>query len=280
MLRQGLTDRESRRLRAASRRAALAPVAGFGRGDEVSIDADLADAVLYLVGRELLRHDLQRAFLVRHINVPGIDLLALLPAVEVRFHLRHVAETVDIGPEEISTHTLILPVIQPLLCRSCGPGASRKMAQFCNNSQCNMETEHLIVCIDDDKDDIEMLKEAFRSLPHPFTMIEAHDGIEGLDTLRQMYAHGGLPCLIVLDINMPRMDGRETFNAIRQDPQLSDTPIVIFSTSNSPMDQMFFERKNAAYFVKPINFQKLIQVASDFLGLCSHRRTGHGPGAN
>ncbi|WP_345254117.1 response regulator [Flaviaesturariibacter amylovorans] len=135
-----------------------------------------------------------------------------------------------------------------------------------------MESEHLIVSIDDDKDDIEMLKEAFRCLPHPFTIVEANDGKEGIETLRQLHAGGTPPCLIVLDINMPRMDGREAFNAIRQDPQLSQTPIVIFSTSNSPMDKLFFSHRNAAYFVKPINFQKLIQVAADFLGMCSHRK--------
>jgi len=141
-----------------------------------------------------------------------------------------------------------------------------------------MAKEHLIVCIDDDRDDIDMLRDAFRRLPEPFRIVEAYDGKEGLALIRRLHAEGRPPCLIVLDINMPLMDGRETFLAIQREPELNESSIVIFSTSNSPLDRLFFEHKNATYFVKPVNFDALIEVAGQLLGLCAHNRKMSGVG--
>jgi CheY-like chemotaxis protein len=131
-----------------------------------------------------------------------------------------------------------------------------------------MTTKHLILCIDDDPDDIAMLKEAFQSLGVVYEMEEAHNGEEGVVALRRMKEANRLPCLIVLDINMPKMDGREAFNAIRKEPNFANIPVVIFSTSSSPMDKLFFSRKSVEYFVKPIDFKKLSDVAAAFLAIC------------
>jgi CheY-like chemotaxis protein len=143
-----------------------------------------------------------------------------------------------------------------------------------------MEANYLILCIDDDPDDISMLREAFNSLHVPYEIVAAHNGEEGLKTLYRMRDENKLPCLIVLDINMPKMDGRETFHAIRKDQQFASTPVVIFSTSSSPLDKLFFSRKAVEYFVKPIDFKKLSDVASAFLRFCDHGpgRPGNAPG--
>jgi CheY-like chemotaxis protein len=134
-----------------------------------------------------------------------------------------------------------------------------------------MATKHLIVCIDDDHEDVEMLKDAFRKLSVDYEFVQATDGELGLKLLRDLSAKNEQPCLIVLDINMPRMDGRETFIALKKDPVLSEIPTVIFSTSSSPMDKMFFSKKNAEYFVKPIDFNKLSNVAGTFLKMCEEK---------
>jgi len=130
-----------------------------------------------------------------------------------------------------------------------------------------------ILCIDDDPDDIDMLNEAFQSLGVQYELVKAHNGEEGITELRRLHNDGTVPCLIVLDINMPRMDGREAFNAIRKEPAFSAIPVVIFSTSSSQMDKMFFSRKSVEYFVKPIDFNKLSDVASAFLKICENGGT-------
>jgi CheY-like chemotaxis protein len=128
--------------------------------------------------------------------------------------------------------------------------------------------KNTILYIDDDADDIQLLQDALEFINGNYTLKEALDGQEGLEVLRQMKEKSTLPCLIILDINMPRMDGRQTFQHIRSDQKLADIPIVIFSTSNSQLDKIFFQGKNVEYITKPINFPHLIEVATRMLDYC------------
>ena len=138
-----------------------------------------------------------------------------------------------------------------------------------------MRIERTVLLIDDDKDDLEMLEQALADIDIEHRIIEASDGLQGLIVLNELLWRKQLPCLIVLDINMPRMDGRETLVKIKSDKRLSKIPIVIFSTSSSPMDKTFFERYNTAYFVKPIKFQELKNTAERLINICYHR-SGNG----
>lgn len=133
-----------------------------------------------------------------------------------------------------------------------------------------MKFENTLLVVDDDADDREMLKEALKDLKVNHELIEAHDGMDALSKLQELSKKGNLPCLIVLDINMPKMDGRETFVSLRNDSELSKIPIVIFSTSDSLLDKTFFQHHNAAYFVKPINFTELKKTASRLINICYH----------
>ena len=125
-----------------------------------------------------------------------------------------------------------------------------------------------ILCIDDDPDDLQLLREAVKSIDGDITILEAHDGEDGMTQLSRLKEAGSLPCLVVLDINMPRMDGKTTFVKIRSDNGLSTVPVVIFSTSSSPLDKMFFTREQVAYFTKPINFSQLVEVAAAMISYC------------
>jgi CheY-like chemotaxis protein len=127
---------------------------------------------------------------------------------------------------------------------------------------------HTILYMDDDQDDLQLLREALHRVNGEYSLLHAADGIEGLDLLHRLQASNGLPCLIVLDINMPRMDGRRTFQALRQDPDLSNIPVVIFSTSSSELDKLFFHGKNVEYITKPIHFDSLLHIAQHMLEQC------------
>jgi CheY-like chemotaxis protein len=131
-----------------------------------------------------------------------------------------------------------------------------------------MEHSHTVLCIDDDADDLELLHNALEATGKEYTVIEAHDGLEGIRRLHQLKNDGQLPCLIVLDVNMPRMDGRETFRSIRADEQLGEIPVVVFSTSKSHVDQMYFSGKNVEYITKPTNISPLEEIASRMLQHC------------
>ena len=131
-----------------------------------------------------------------------------------------------------------------------------------------MNKIYKILCVDDDDDDIQMLHEAINGIDGTHTFVKAYNGVDALQQLNVMKKDGELPCLIVLDINMPKMDGRQTFVSIKNDEELADIPIVIFSTSSSPLDKMFFTKKNVEYITKPINYAILVEVAKRLLSYC------------
>ena len=77
-----------------------------------------------------------------------------------------------------------------------------------------------------------------------------------------------LPCIIVLDINMPKVNGRETCIAIQKDEVLCSIPIIIFSTSSSIMDKLFFQGKNVEYITKPTDYDQIVDIANAMLRQC------------
>lgn len=126
----------------------------------------------------------------------------------------------------------------------------------------------IILHIDDDSDDLDMLQTALHAIDPLYTILVARDGEEGLQLLSDMKNTGTLPCLIILDINMPKLDGRQTFQIIKKDPVLCPIPIVIFSTSSSSLDKLFFSAENVEYITKPYEYAHLLEVAKRLLSLC------------
>lgn len=132
----------------------------------------------------------------------------------------------------------------------------------------SLAEKHTILYIDDDPDDVQLLQEAVKVINDHHTLLAASNGEEGLMQLLRMKKEGNLPCLVVLDINMPKMDGRQVFKRIRDDIQLASIPVIIFSTSSNPMDKMFFKGDHVEYITKPISFPLLLQVATKMLTFC------------
>ena len=126
-----------------------------------------------------------------------------------------------------------------------------------------------ILCIDDDADDLQLLQEAMHSIDPQCQIIKAYDGMHGISILSQMQNEGKLPCLIVMDINMPKLDGKQTFVKLKADDAYTNIPVVVFSTSSSAMDKMFFQSRGAAFITKPIRFEQLIEAATELLTYCS-----------
>lgn len=130
-----------------------------------------------------------------------------------------------------------------------------------------MIVNNTILCVDDDTDDLFLLQKAIHTVNPGYTIVEAYNGVEALQTLQEMKKEGKLPALIVLDVNMPKMDGRETFLLIKNDDDLIDIPVVILSTSSSILDRIFFHKKNVEYITKPIHFDTLLAIANKLLSL-------------
>ncbi len=123
-----------------------------------------------------------------------------------------------------------------------------------------------ILIADDDADDRILIADAFEEsrLNNPVDFVE--DGVELLEYLRQegKYADkpkGVLPGLILLDLNMPRMDGRTALQEIRSDPKLKCIPIVVLTTSKSEEDILKTYNLGVNSFItKPVTFDSLCDI--------------------
>lgn len=132
----------------------------------------------------------------------------------------------------------------------------------------NKATGNIIFYADDDADDRQLLCRALQTIDPNYKILEAEDGDEAINALKKMKDSGTLPSLIVLDINMPKIDGKQTYTFIKSDEVLAAIPIIIFSTSKSELDKLFFKRKNTLYITKPTDYSHIVDAAAKMLSYC------------
>jgi CheY-like chemotaxis protein len=130
-----------------------------------------------------------------------------------------------------------------------------------------MSTKHFILYAEDDPDDLFMVKQAFEAHNH-IEVVHALNGMDALHRLHEMAAEGILPCLVILDINMPVMDGREALQKLKSYERFQRLPVVLFSTSNSPGDQAFAASHRVELITKPLSFSDLQAIAETFVEKC------------
>jgi CheY-like chemotaxis protein len=125
----------------------------------------------------------------------------------------------------------------------------------------------IVLCVDDDPDDWELIRSAIFDIDPSYIIDYAANGKEAIQYLDDA-KNIELPCLIIVDINMPVMDGKQTVMEIKKTPELSQIPIVVFSTSNHPLDLSFCKRYGVEMVTKPANLKQISQEAKRLLHYC------------
>ena len=133
-----------------------------------------------------------------------------------------------------------------------------------------MPAKHTIFYAEDDLDDLFIVKQAFQTYDGTIKLMHANNGLEALEMLQRLDDKDTLPCLILLDINMPGMDGRETLIRIKQDDRLKHIPAAMFSTSSSSLDKEFAAKWNASFFTKPLVYSEMEKMVDTFIAICEH----------
>jgi two-component system response regulator len=124
----------------------------------------------------------------------------------------------------------------------------------------------LILMAEDDADDRLLVKEALEESRVLNELRFVEDGEELLDYLRRQgrYAADGAsprPGLVLLDLNMPRKDGREALREIKADPDLRRIPIVVMTTSKAEEDIFrSYDSGASSYITKPVTFERLVEL--------------------
>lgn len=126
-----------------------------------------------------------------------------------------------------------------------------------------------ILLVDDDPDDLMLLSEALFSADNYYELKEAGDGQAALNFLRSLNNNEIYPCLIVLDINMPVLDGRELLAILKSDAALKDIPVIFFTTSSSMADKKYADQFNVELITKPFNMKLLSLAAQKIISHCN-----------
>ena len=120
-----------------------------------------------------------------------------------------------------------------------------------------------ILLVEDDEVDILNLKRAFKKNTITNPLHIAHNGYEALDMLRGPNALDPRPKMVLLDINMPKMNGIEFLQEIRKDEQLRSLPVFVLTTSNQDRDKLNAYTLNVAgYILKPVDFKDFLDAVS------------------
>ncbi len=128
--------------------------------------------------------------------------------------------------------------------------------------------DKVILLVDDDPNDVELTLRAFRNNPLGNKIVVARDGLEALDYLCGTGAYAGRdpahqPQVVLLDLNLPAIDGLEVLRRIRADDRFRRLPIVILTSSNEDSDKLAGYGLGAnSYVRKPVDFRKFSEAVT------------------
>ena len=130
-----------------------------------------------------------------------------------------------------------------------------------------LNNKAMILMADDDPDDQILLQEALKENNIPNSVCFVENGEELLDFLHKREKFEGVefsPGLILLDLNMPKMDGRQALKLLKEDPVLKKIPIVVLTTSRADSDILeCYDLGVNSFISKPVNFAELVDVTRE-----------------
>lgn len=133
----------------------------------------------------------------------------------------------------------------------------------------SLPPKSLVLYADDDRDDIDLVTDAFNEFSQSIELKTFSNGLELLEFLKSTGPLEPLPCLIILDINMPKMDGKETLSELRDLDGYEEIPVVLFSTSTLPSEKAFARSFGAGFVTKPLHMSQIHQLVDQMLAHCS-----------
>jgi len=123
-----------------------------------------------------------------------------------------------------------------------------------------------ILIVEDDLDDREILEESIYKVDPSVQLTFTENGADALQYLFKLKDNQlPLPQLIILDLNMPYIDGLQTYNRLHSDEVLHNIPIAVFTSSQNPNDKELFERMGVLFLSKPYSFTNMSDIVRRML---------------
>lgn len=130
-----------------------------------------------------------------------------------------------------------------------------------------MDKKPVLLYAEDDLDDFESLKDAIGQLTDNAELLQAKNGTEVITMLENELVDD-LPCIIILDLNMPIMSGKEVLTWLKKEDRFKDIPIMVFTTSSREEDVKLCQVHKCTFFRKPTLYRDLLHIAQTMLDMC------------
>ena len=120
-----------------------------------------------------------------------------------------------------------------------------------------------ILLVEDSPSDVKLTFEALKQAKVANLVSHVEDGVQAMEFVRRQgqYSQSPRPDLILLDLNLPRKDGREVLKELKEDPSLRSIPVVVLTTSKAEQDVLRSYQLHAnCYVTKPVNFERFLEV--------------------
>jgi len=133
----------------------------------------------------------------------------------------------------------------------------------------SLPPKSLVLYADDDTDDRELVKEAFDEFSSIVELVTFEEGSELLSYLQHLGPLQPKPCLIILDVNMHGLDGKQTLRRLRGTEEYNEVPIVLFTTSTLPSESAFARSYNAGFVTKPLYGAQVRFILDQLIDHCT-----------
>ena len=135
----------------------------------------------------------------------------------------------------------------------------------------NTTVQPYLIMVEDNPRDIDLFRMALDRQGEPYQLAALPDGQAALRFILDRHVHPGepLPCVLLLNVHLPKYDGIEVLEAIRREPALSGVQVIMLSSGNvRPREEVAIQRWGALFREKPREFSEVLQLAADVLELC------------
>ena len=133
----------------------------------------------------------------------------------------------------------------------------------------SLPPKSLVLYADDDEDDRDLIIDAFSEYGSVIDLVTFEEGADLLHFIQDLSPSQPDPCLIILDVNMPGMDGKQTLRRIRMMDECKEVPVVLFTTSTLPSEGAFAEAYGAGFVTKPLHTKQIHQIINKLLDHCT-----------
>lgn len=130
-------------------------------------------------------------------------------------------------------------------------------------------TEYQILLVDDDPEDRMIMYDGLQELNAADIICFAESCETAFAVLNEGFSKGIIPRLVVLDLNIPKINGTQILKMLKEDPRFKNIPTIIYSTSINPLEKQRCLQLGAhSYIIKPVSFREGVNTARQFLDLC------------